>query len=384
MRVVRILTRPNVGGPTRQVAALWREQRALGIRTLLVVGRCGAGETAVDLEREGVPRLAPEAAADPAAEGHFVLPELGRGLRPLADRRAARLLRALLAAARPQVVHTHTSKAGWLGRRAAVAAGVPVVAHTFHGIVLRDYYAGPVAWLLAAVERSLARRSDLLFAVSPSCRDELAELGIAPAERIEVTPPAVELAPFARTERDAARARLGLGAAEFALGFVGRLVRIKRPELFAALLRRTPDATGLLFGDGPLGAALDGAPRLRRLGARADLADLLAGLDVLVIPSTREGCPLAALEAFAAGVPVVGFDVPGVRDVLGAWGAGLLVPPAAGVGGLAAAVARLRAEPSLAGELRARARAGLGRHAPAAVAAQLAAAYERALQRRTR
>lgn len=374
MRIVRILTRPNVGGPTRQVAALWHAHHALGLRTLLVVGRCDAGEPPLDLHALGVP---------PAGEdgGLLVIPELQRALRPLRDRRAAHAIQRCIAQFRPDVVHTHTSKAGLLGRRAARRARVPVVAHTFHGLVLRGYYPPPVSALLRWIERRLARRTDLLFAISPSCRDELVQMRIAPAARIEVTPPAVELRPFAATSRTQARAALGAQDAEFLLGFVGRLVPIKRPDRFRALVDALPDVQAVVFGDGPLATDVEG-PRLRRLGARADLAALLAGIDALAITSEREGCPLAALEAFAARVPVVGFDVPGVRDALAEWGAGLLVPPEAGIAGLAAAVARLRAAPELRAELIVRAAAGIDRFAPGAVAAQLAAAYERCLSQR--
>ena len=114
-------------------------------------------------------------------------------------------------------------------------------------------------------------------------------------------------------------------------------------------------------------------------GARQEMQRYLAGLDALVLCSRREGCPLVALEAFAAGVPVVGFDVPGVRDVLATWGEGLLVPVGDGVEGLAGAVRRLRAEAGLSDCLVATARAALGRFAPRAVASALHGHYARAL-----
>lgn len=380
MRVMRVLTRPNVGGPTRQAVALWHAHKGMGVRTLLVVGRCEAPEPALDLAALGVPRVSFEA-VDGTAEGFVEVPALMRRLHPLHDWQARVALRTLQARFAPQVVHTHTSKAGAL-LRGSRSAGVRVV-HTYHGHVLRDYYGRLRSALLVRLERRLAARTDALIAISPSCRDELVSLGIAPAARFHVVPPAVEVAAFAAGDRARARATLGLGPTTFALGFVGRLVPIKRPELFVDTVRTVSDAlgpvTGIVFGDGPLRAGL--APRagdrIRWLGARADLAQLLPACDALVFTSRREGCPLAAIEAFAAGVPVVGLDVPGVRDALATWGRGLLVAEVTGIAGLTAALASLREEPAR-GALVKAARAGLPRFAPAAVAAELLRIYEQA------
>ncbi|MCA8952316.1 MAG: glycosyltransferase, partial [Planctomycetes bacterium] len=145
-RVLRVLTRPNLGGPTRQAIALWHAHRELGVATLLVTGRVDAREDALSPALHGVPKLSFEAArqAGPTAAGWVEIAELGRGFgQPLRDRRARVRLAELVRAFRPDAVHTHTSKAGWLGRRAAFAAAVPVVVHTFHGHVLRDYF-GPL------------------------------------------------------------------------------------------------------------------------------------------------------------------------------------------------------------------------------------------------
>jgi glycosyltransferase involved in cell wall biosynthesis len=381
MRVMRVVTRPNLGGPTRQAIALWHEHRALGASTLLVTGVVDRGEVGLDPAAFGVPRLSFDEALQRGAEaaGWVELPHLRRGLAPWSDLRASRALQRLLARMRPDVVHTHTSKAGCLGRRAALRAGAPVLVHTFHGHVLQDYFGEAVSAWLRRLERRLAARTQLLVAVSDSCADELAAAGVAARDRFVVVPPAVPFA--ALLSREAARARLGIGRDEFRLACVGRLVPIKRVAHFVDLLAQRPEFGGCVFGDGPERARLQArvqavaADRVHLRGAVADVASLLPAYDALVLPSVREGCPLVAVEAFRAGVPVVGYDVPGVRDVLTRWGGGLLVPVAAGPAGLAEAVARLAAAPDLAASLVARARDGVDRFAPATVARQLLAAY---------
>lgn len=375
LRVLRLLTRPNLGGPTRQAIALWHAQRALGVRTLLVTGVVDAGEAVLSPADGGIPRCtaAEVEAAGEGAQGWLELPSLRRRIAPLGDRRALRQLRVLLRRFRPHVVHTHTSKAGWLGRRAAFAERVPVVAHTFHGHVLQDYFARPTAWALQRLERRLAARTTLLFAVSASCADELAAAGIAPRARFRVVPPAVALVPvLARAE---ARRALGLAGDDRAVVCVGRLVPIKRVEHFVRAVAALPGCRGEVFGDGPERPALAAlasalAPgRIVFRGARADVAALLPAFDALVLPSVREGWPLVAVEAAAAGVPVVGYDVPGVRDALLVL-PGRLVPAAAGPAGLASALAGvLAASPAPA------APATLAPFAPGAVAAALVAAY---------
>jgi glycosyltransferase involved in cell wall biosynthesis len=375
---MRVLTRPNVGGPTLQAAALWREHRALGIATLLAVGECAAGEAALDLQALGVPRLEPGNAA--VGEGFVVVPGLGNRWSPWRSRAVLAQLRQLVRAFRPDVVHTHTTAAGWFGRRAARRERVRVVAHTFHGHVLRDYFGRATSWALLRLETAMAARTDLLFAVSPSCRDELAQLGVAPPARLQVVPPAVPLPEF--VPRGAARAQLGVADDQWLVACMGRLVPIKRVDRFVAAVAALRGCEGHVHGDGPLRRRLEAASpagRVRFLGARTEARSWLAAYDALVVPSAREGCPLVAVEAFAAGVPVVGFDVPGVRDVLTEWGGGVVVADAAGPEGLARALGRLRSDAGCREAAVAAGRRGLRRFEPAAVARQLQAAYATAL-----
>lgn len=379
MRVLRLLTRANVGGPAQQAISLWHAHKQLGLRTLLVVGRCDHGEASFDLKELGIPEMTPAEIqrTGPKSEGFVVLPQLRRRPSPLQDPPAFRAICRILRAYRPQVLHSHTSKAGYLGRRAAVAENVPVVAHTFHGHVLRSYFWRPIADLLRHVEKRLAPRSSLLFAVSPSCARELEELDVAPPGRIRVIPPAVATEPFTRTDRAAARSALQVPDDQWLVVSVGRLVNIKRVDLFLQALSH-PDVYGHVYGAGPLASQLklQASRNGTMMGLVHDLPSRLAAYDALVISSEREGCPLVGIEAFAAGVPVVGFDVPGVQDLLGPWGGGLLVPRERGSEGLADALQRLREEPGLRRAITAAGREGLHRFAPETVARQLADAYE--------
>lgn len=373
MRVLRILTRANVGGPTRQALALWDQDAAVGTQTLLAVGECAVGEAEMDF---GGRPLLDQPGVDASSRGLVRLRRLGRSARPWRDLGAVRELRGLIRRFDPAVVHTHTSQAGLFGRRAAFSERVPVVAHTFHGHVLSDYYPAPVNFVLRRLEARLARRSDILLAVSPSCRRELHEMGIG-SGRIELLPPALNLGQFAAVERADARRRLRVGD-EFVVGFVGRLVPVKRPELFLELLASLPRMQGVLLGGGSRFPALRTPANVRFFGAVQRPEAYLKGFDALILCSRREGCPLVALEAFAAGVPVIGFDVPGVRDALREWGDGILVPPERGLEGLRAALGEVQAGGA---EVRARcerAAAGLARFEPARVAAELAAHYKRA------
>ncbi|MEC7584955.1 MAG: glycosyltransferase [Planctomycetota bacterium] len=382
MRVMRVLTRPNLGGPARQAVALWHALADLDVRTLLVVGACRAGETAVDLAGAGIPRIA---AADVTGDsaGFVELAGLDNRFSLAGSRTSRRELRTLVARHGPDVVHTHTSKAGWLGRSVARAAGVPVVAHSYHGHVLRDYFGPLRSWLLRSLERRLAARTDVLVAVSESCAVELAEIGVAPRSRLQVVPPAV--APQKGLDRQAARAALGLAADAWVVACIGRLVPIKRVDRFVEAIAGQAEVRGHVVGDGPLRAALTqqaaGLDRLEFRGADADVRRYLAAYDAVVIPSVREGCPLVAVEAFGAGVPVVGFDVPGVSDVLDAWGAGLTVAEASGPAGLGEALAQLRGDRALRERCVAGGRANLQRFLPEEVAKRLLASYRAALTR---
>ncbi len=321
LKVARIIARLNVGGPARHCLLLSEGLRAHGFETLLLTGRLEPGEAGV---------LPDDAATTPGGVRIERVPGLRQPVSPRDDVRALLALVRLLRRERPDVVHTHTSKAGALGRVAAAIAGVPVVVHTFHGHVLDGYFPALPSHLVRLAERSLARLTARIVTLSPTLRDELsARFGVAGPERFEVIPLGRDLETFRAGAPGRLRAELGVAPDAPLVGAVGRLVPIKDVPLlvraFARVAAGRRDAQLVLVGDGPERPAIEAAVRARDLGDRVrllgwrdDLPSIYADLDVLAVSSRNEGTPLAVIEAFAAGVPVVATRVGGVPDMFDA------------------------------------------------------------------
>lgn len=321
MRIARILTRLNLGGPARQALASdpWLTARGHTLRVFAGTPLAGEGDLFDELASRGVDVVR--------------VPGLGRGLKLAGDLRAAHFLKRELAAFAPDVVHTHASKAGALGRRAAKRA-VPHAArvHTFHGHVLEGYFTGAVSKGLAALERRLALDTHRIIAVSHATADDLVRLEVVPdARRLLVVPPGIDLDPFlAIKQRDGAlRELIGAADDDFVIGVIGRLAEVKRPEwaldVFGMLAERHPRLHLVFVGDGDQRglverriAALPQAQRARAhlLGARDDMPAVLADLDMVLLTSRSEGLPVALIEAAAAGKPAVATNVGGVNEIV--------------------------------------------------------------------
>ncbi len=324
IRIARIITRLNVGGPAIQAIEMSARLEAHGCHTLLIHGRLGPGEGDM---RYLVP---PEPAFDMA-----YVPALRRELAPLADAVAvARVLRRLCRF-RPTIVHTHMAKAGTVGRSAPAR-----LVHTYHGHVLDGYFSAWATRGFTAMERALGRRTDALIAVSPIVRrDVLERYRIGTAARFHVVPLGFDLTRLASlgpADRAAARIALGLDANARVAALVGRLTAIKRPELFieAAARISTVDerARFLVAGGGELEPTLRAtvanrglSERVRFLGWRRDVSTIYAASDVVAVTSRNEGTPVALIESMAAAVPGVSFAVGGVPDVITGPELGVLV-----------------------------------------------------------
>jgi len=268
-----------------------------------------------------------------------ILPELAREIRPVQDVRAYRHLKARLKLLAPDIVHTHGSKAGFLGRLAAHATGVRRIVHTPH-VFPFQWTTGLRRSLYLALERHAAQRGHAVVCVGPGQREHALALGVASAERLVLIPNGVPLVPELTLEA-VVRLRMELQVPQDAevVGMVARLAPQKGVRFFldaaVQVLRQRPQAVFVLVGGGPLehetraraaAAGLD-PERMRILGHREDAERLYPAFDVLVLSSLYEGLPYVLLEAMACGVPVVATDVPGSHDVLAHGEAGLLAQP---------------------------------------------------------
>jgi glycosyltransferase involved in cell wall biosynthesis len=331
IRVLRVIARLNVGGPALHVSYLTRMLDERGYETTLVAGTVGAGEGSMEYVTSSL-----------GLEPAFV-PELQREIGVREDARAVRKLVHLIRTLRPEVLHTHTAKAGAIGRAAALLSGEarpPVVVHTFHGHVLRGYFGPLQTRAFLNVERAFAKVSDVLIAVSPEVRDDLVELGVADASKIAVIRLGLELDERVGVEpgeRASVRSELGVAGTTPVISWFGRMTEIKRVEdllrSFAELRHGRVDAELLLVGDGPLRPKLEQlagelgiAAKTHFVGYRADVARYYAASDIVALSSANEGTPVSIIEAQAAGLPVVVTDVGGVSDVVVDGRSGFLVP----------------------------------------------------------
>jgi glycosyltransferase involved in cell wall biosynthesis len=347
IRVARVIARLNIGGPAQHVVLLTAGLDRTRFATTLITGRVG--------EAEGdFTETARARGVEPV-----VIPELGRAIRPARDLFALFKLIRMFRHLRPDIVHTHTAKAGTLGRLAARVAGVPLTVHTFHGHVLDGYFSPSVTQFFLMVERRLARTTDRLVTVSSRLRDQLLAMRIGRPDQVEVVPLGLDLGRFEqrRPAVPALRASLGLAPGAPLLGSVGRLVSIKdHPTLFRAVASLGGDgqpAHLVIVGDGEdrpalirLAGDLGLSSRVHFLGWRSDLETILNELDVVICSSRNEGTPVALIEAMAAGVPVLSTEVGGVADLVTHGETGWLVPPG-DPAAMADGIRHLMAEPSL-------------------------------------
>ncbi len=287
-----------------------------------------------------------------------IVPELRRRISPHRDLRAYLHLRELMKEHRPSVVHTHSSKAGVLGRFAARASGVPAIVHTVHGLPF-----GYGKWLpdlfYPPIERAASRRCDAILPVSASLVARLRGFRIAPDELVTQLYWGIDLARVGPCDGSAVRARFGIRPAEPVIMVPARLAPDKGHRdilrAVAKLLTNYDDLVLLLVGDGPLKDTI--AAQAESLGiasnvtfagrvSPADMPSFFAAADIVALPSLREGLPVVLVEAYLAGKPCVAYDVDGVGEIVRDGVSGKLL----GVGdveALSTALAELLREPQL-------------------------------------
>lgn len=371
-RVLRILNRFNLGGPTHNAAYLTR-YLAPEFETLLVGGPEEAHE-------EGSHHILRAVGVEP-----LVLPEMQRAVAFQRDRAAYLRIKQIIREFKPDIVHTHAAKAGAVGRLAAAHMGVKAIVHTFHGHVFHSYFGPTRTAVYKGIERYLARRTHRIVAISERQKYELVDIHrIAPAHRVTVIPLGFDLSRFEMDQvgkRSLFRTAHGLADTDLAVGIVGRLVPVKNHPLFLRTVAGAARETGLplraiVVGDGSERASLEAlavelglalhrppeplppGPSVTFAGWVEDMDVVYAGLDIVVMTSLNEGTPVSLIEAQAAGRPIVTTRVGGVENVVVPDGTAFLAA-SGDVDGLRAGLVRLVRDPAL--------RAAMGAPGPAHV-----------------
>lgn len=329
-KVLRIINRFNIGGPTYNAAFLTKFISE-DYETLLVGGlpEKDESDSLHILEDYGVKPL--------------LIPEMKRIPNFKSDREAYRKIKQIIEEFQPDIVHTHAAKAGALGRKAAKACGVPVIVHTFHGHVFHSYFGKAKTLLYKIIERRLAKLSTGIIAISPIQKEELSSVhGICRPDKIKVIPLGFDLLKFRENlaeKRTATRQNWKLEEDEVAVAIVGRLAPIKNHGLFldtiALLAEKGIRARYFIVGDGQEKPMIE--KRVKELEDQhglkieltswiKDIATFNAGMDIICLSSDNEGTPVSLIEAQASGVPVISTDVGGVKDILDEGNTGFVVP----------------------------------------------------------
>jgi len=336
-KVLRIINRLNLGGPTFNVANLTKYM-APEFETLLVSGMRDDSEESSEhiIEDLGIEPL--------------YIKEMYRELSPLKDYQSYKRIRKIIADFKPDIVHTHAAKAGAVGRLAALHAGVPVVLHTFHGHVFHSYFGAAKTSVFLAIERYLGKRSSAIITLSEIQKRELVEdFKIAPADKFHIVPLGFNLAKFTenQTEKRAAfRSEWNVADDEIAIGIVGRLVPVKNHPLFFKAIKKVTEQTdkkirAFIIGDGEdrvrlaqlatelnlsFSAEKNDSAILTFTSWRKDIDVTNAGMDIIALTSLNEGTPVSLIEAQASAKPIVSTNVGGIANIVQEGKTALLSP----------------------------------------------------------
>jgi len=347
-RIMIVIARLNIGGPASHVVLLAEGLARRGYEVDLVCGAVPGDEG--DMTYYATAR---------GIRPHIV-PGLQRAPHPLHDLRALVGLIRWMRTRRPAVVHTHTAKAGFVGRWAARIAGVETIVHTYHGHVFHSYFGRTKTAIFRWLECRTAAITDAVITLSEGLRDDVAgRYRVVPPDRVHVIPLGLDLSSPDGVGAAAIRDQHGIVPGAPWIGIIGRLVAVKNHDLFLRAARRVrdhlPEARFLIVGDGELRGRLERLAHDLGLGAAVrftgwirDVTPLYRALDLVVISSRNEGTPVSLIEALAAGCPVVATDVGGVADLLRAGRWGRLVPSEDEEGLARAMIAALRRPPDMA------------------------------------
>jgi len=318
VKIARIIARMNIGGPAIHAVLLTKGLSDEKFRSILITGTVGnsEGDMLYFARRHGVTPLS--------------VPELGREISWRDDVVALWKLYRIFRKECPDIVHTHTAKAGTLGRIAAILARVPIRIHTFHGHIFHHYFGPLRTRLFILIERLLARFTAKIIAISDA---QLADLSmryrIAARDKFRVIPIGLDLSPLLQSRgRDRSRGPTP-DDRETVIGFIGRLVPVKNPQMALRVFERVVrhGAMGrirlVVAGDGELRPQLQAEvtragldDRILFMGWRQDLSKLYSDLDLVIVTSLNEGTPVVLIEAMASGLPFVATRVGGIMDLM--------------------------------------------------------------------
>jgi len=350
MRIMHIITRLIIGGAQENTLLTCHDlQQMHGDEVRLVTG----------------PGLGPEGSLEEEARrlgiDMEVLPMLRRELHPLRDWQSYRAIKRSIRRFRPDIVHTHSGKAGLLGRRAAWRWGVPAIVHTVHGAPFHEYQGRAGRWALRACEKYAAKRCHHLVSVADAMTERMVHAGVAAREKFTTVPSGMDVEPFLRADqtRERVRAQLGFDRDDVVVGKVARFFHLKGHSDFiqAAQAAAAQDERlrFLLVGDGILRRAIEAGIRASGLSSKfrftglvlpSDIGPLLGAMDMVVHLSLREGLARVLPQALIAGRPVISYDIDGAREVVLSGHTGTLIAPR-DVAAVAAAILEFSAAPSL-------------------------------------
>lgn len=302
MKILHIIARMNQGGTARWINTLVRGLREEGIEVFLAAGEVGINEK----EDSTFGEL-----------GGIRIAGLGRSISPVSDLKAFLNTRRAIKKLGPEILCTHTAKAGVLGRLAAISLGRrrPYLVHTVHGHLLYGYFSPWKTQLVVLIERVLATRTDVIIAAGDKVRDELLAKRIGKREQYVVIRPGVD--PLILIEKTVARRNLGIPQDSFVVGWLGRFERVKRPDRVIEIARELPEVQFLMGGDGSLlgTVSIEAPTNVKALGWTTP--EILWGAsDAALLTSENEAQPISLIEAGLAGLPSVAQNVGSVSEVL--------------------------------------------------------------------
>jgi glycosyltransferase involved in cell wall biosynthesis len=329
-KILRIINRFNIGGPTYNAAYLSKYLNS-DFDTILVGGLKEEAEESSEyvLKRLGI---------DP-----IIIPEMRRSVNPANDLVAYRKISKLIRQFKPDIVHTHASKAGTIGRLAAIRNKVPIIVHTFHGHVFHSYFGSSKTNIFINIEQGLANQCSKIIAISDKQKEELSEIyKIAPPEKFEVIPLGFDLKRFQENtaqKRNTFRTQYKLNETDIAIGIVGRLAPVKNHELFIRSIKKVKDSTqknirAFIIGDGEclsdllelcksLGLDYQYSPNGDETASTVTFTSWIKnidtaypGLDIVAMTSLNEGTPVSLIEAQAANKAIVTTNVGGIENIV--------------------------------------------------------------------